>query len=231
MTSITEDQLRLLLICSEAFYRNKDKELYSPLGLIARYAFETQMSEAITGQQREIKDYFDEAAELVGLSNSLTATEIEKLKTKGIVHYSEVMKKLYLSLYTPVIGSLDKHIKLNDLTIDIHYSGIGRTKEGAIRAWVFSPFFKQQDIYSDIVHRLQHEVIKSLYKEIGYIEGQPAKIYVIGSTATELKVVSFETLGRDKMYIKELALVEAIVTNNIHYRTVPCLHKQCMCRG
>jgi hypothetical protein len=228
---LTEEQLRLFRLCSEAHHRFPNTNLFSPLGATAKRAFELQITAALAQEDKGVETYWYQAADEIKKEQGLTDTEIVVVKTNGLRQYAEVVKRLYLPWYTPVIGLVDQDVKLRELTVTVHYSGVGITKEGAIRAWVFSPFYKQADIYNDVVHKLQHEVLKSLYKEVGYVPGQPAKIYVVGSNDKELRALSFETTAKDKMYQKELLLTECALENDIHYPVVPCLNKPCLCRG
>jgi hypothetical protein len=205
--------------------------LFSPLGATAKRAFELQIVAAIEGTDVGAESYWYKAVDDIKEQQGLTDTEVSEFRSKGLLFYVETMKRLYVKLYTPVLGPIDQDVRINDLVVTVHFSGIGATKEGAIRAWVFSPFYKQQDIHNDVVHKLQLEVLKNLYKEVGYVPGQPAKIYVVGSNEKELRALSFETAVKDKMYQKELLLTGCALDNDVHYPVVPCLNKPCLCRG
>lgn len=229
---LSQDQLRLYNLCSERFYLSSGEEvLGDPKIRAIEKAFEYLIVQELDGYpfgEKDTKTLFLKAVQWLASKAKLTIPEYQDVAIRGAAIFDTFLSGISLKKYIPIWGPLDQNIKLRELVITTHISGIARTPIGAIRAWTFSPYELERDILWDPIHRIQYEYLIELSKEHEGLAPRFSPILYIGYlTKGSIRLTSIDKLENQDKYHKAIESIESLILNNHKYPIVPCPYSLC----
>ena len=229
---LSQDQFRLYNLCSERFYLSSGKEILTDLKLRAiEKAFEFMIVQELDGYpfgEKENKSLYLKAVQWLSQTAKLTVSEYQDTAIRGAAIFDDFLKSISLKNYIPVWGPLNQNIKLKELVLTIHISGLARTPVGALRAWTFSPYDLERDILWDPVHRVQYEYLVELSREHTDVSPRFNPILYIGYLSKgTIKLTSIDKLEKQDLYKNNISKIEDTIMANYKYALVPCPHSLC----
>lgn len=223
-----QQKLRLYNFCSLRYSQNENEDLRTDELQVVEKAFEYYFIQQMKGYPFDIKgqsDIISKALTSLSKKLSFTPTEYQSLAVKSNAILHKLLTSITLKAYTPIYGAFDFRVKINKIAYDIHLSGIATTENGSIRAWVFSPWQSEKNIFCDPVHQLQFNLLHKL-KDDFRSSSNNIVLYIIFKNYDNKYTVTSINKKNNKLK-KQIEYIEYGIINEIFNPINPCSHINC----
>lgn len=230
---MTENQLHLYLTCSQKYHLSQGQS--NPLDsytLLAKEAIEILATSYTENsfEDRNISNLFFNSIEICKEKYQFSDEQTDEILLYGISSFNKLIQRLKLWHLIPISGPVDRQITLNKLTVDIHLSCLLMTPKQVFRGIVFSPLYFKKDIDWNLVHRLQYETLKNLYKTTinNPVRGQTPKLFIIGWGGHKgYRVNTIEKNIKKDDLDKHISLTESMILSDYHWPMTCCNFFKC----